>query len=124
MRRLNKIATLLLAASSVETHAEIIEIQWGKGGRFEKDFVVQPGKVAEFCGKLGKDAKVAWLFKSDAPVNFNIHYHEGENVSYPVKQTGSTVAEGMLEVSQPQAYCWMWSNKEAVPAAVNVRLKQ
>ena len=123
MRRFNYIAALLLTASSA-AQAEIIEIQWSSAGRFEKNIVVQPGKFAELCGKLGKDAKIAWSFQSDGPVNFNIHYHEGENVSYPVKQTGSTAAEGLLEVSQPQDYCWMWSNKGAVKASMKLVLQK
>lgn len=122
MRRLNNIALFLLASASSVTQAELTEIQWESAGRFEKTSVLPPGKFTELCGRLSKGQKVAWSFKSNEPLNFNIHYHEGENVTYPVKQTGSTAAEGTLDVSQSQQYCWMWSNKGATPASVSVLL--
>lgn len=124
MRISNNIAAFLLAAVSSAAHAEVTEIQWDSAGRFEKTTILQPGKFAELCGKLSKGQKVAWSFKSDEPVNFNIHYHEGESVTYPVKQTDSTAAEGSLDVSQPQEYCWMWSNKGTVLAPLRVLLRR
>ncbi len=124
MRVSNSIAILLLAALSCAAQAEVIEIQWDSTGRFEKAVVVQPGKFAEFCGKLGKGVQVAWSFTSAEPVNFNIHYHEGETVTYPVKQTATASADGSLEVSQQQEYCWMWSDKGAVPAPLRVLLRR
>jgi len=124
MHLLNTITAFLLVALSATTRAEVIEIQWDSAGRFERNLTVPPGKLAELCGRIGRDTKVTWSFKSDQPLNFNIHYHEGETVTYPVKQTGSTAADGVLDVGQPQEYCWMWSNKGAVPAPVKVSLKQ
>jgi hypothetical protein len=124
MRVSNSIAKLLLATLSCAAQADVIEIQWDSSGRFERVVEVPPGKFAELCGKFSKGDRVAWSFTSDTPMNFNIHYHEGETVTYPVKQTATTAAEGSFEVSQPQEYCWMWSNKGTVSTPLNVILRR
>lgn len=124
MRLSNSVAVLLLTALSCSAQADVTEIEWNSAGRFEKAVVVQPGKFFELCGKLDPGVQVAWSFKSDQPVNFNIHFHEGETVTYPIKQTATTAADGSLDVSQPQDYCWMWSNKGAAPAPLRLLLRR
>lgn len=117
-------AALLLTALSLTAQADVVEIEWNGAGRFEKTVALQPGKFAELCGKLKPGEKIRWSFKSEAVLNFNIHYHEGPNVSYPVKQAGVVAAEGVLDVAQQQDYCWMWSNKAAEPTALLIVLQR
>lgn len=122
MRRSTTIAATLLVAITLTAQAQVTEIQWDGNGRFDRTSVLQAGKFTELCGKLAKGQKVSWSFKSDEPLNFNIHFHEGERVTYPVKQTGVTAAEAVLEVSQQQEYCWMWSNKGKDQTTLTVAL--
>lgn len=122
MRRSATIAVTLLVAITLTAQAEVTEIQWDSKGRFEKTTVLQAGKLTELCGKLTKGQKVNWSFKSDGPLSFNIHFHEGESVEYPVKQSDIAVAEGVLDVSKQQEYCWMWSNKGKDRATLTVAL--
>lgn len=118
------IAALLLTALSLTAQADVIEIEWDGAGRFEKSTPLQPGKFAELCGELNKGERIRWSFNSEAALNFNIHYHEGPNVSYPVKQAGVAAADGVLEVDPAQTYCWMWSNKSAQPTALQIVLQR
>ena len=102
---------LLALAAATAAHAELVEIRWSEAGRFEHKASIAPGKFAEVCGKLPKGQTVAWNFRTEAPTNFNIHYHEGKKVSYPAKIDGAGAAEGQLLAAVDQDYCWMWSNK-------------
>ncbi|MBT9504087.1 MAG: hypothetical protein IV092_22775 [Burkholderiaceae bacterium] len=101
--------SMLLGAASAR--AELIDIQWDAHGRFEKTTTVEPGKFAEICSELTKGQSIAWAFKAETPMNFNIHYHEGKKVEFPAKVDGALAAEGKLAVPVDQHYCWMWANK-------------
>lgn len=113
---------LAIALAAGAANAEIIDIQWGDGGSAAREFRVEPGKFAEWCGKLRKGEKIAWRFEAAAPLDFNIHYHEGKDVRFPAKQSGAARAEGTLEVEVDQDYCWMWSNKAAAPVTLKAAL--
>lgn len=117
------VMTALLLAS-VTARAEVTEIQWDANGRFDTQASLAPGKFAEICGKFAKGQSVVWVFKAEAPVNFNIHYHEGKKVEFPAKVDGAIAAEGKLAVSVDQDYCWMWSNKTDKPVALNLTLQK
>ncbi|MGN6830138.1 hypothetical protein [Paucibacter sp. M5-1] len=101
----------LLSLASFAARAELVEIRWSESGRFEHKASIAPAQFAEVCGKLSKGQTVTWSFKAEGPTNFNIHYHEGEKVTYPEKIDGTGAAEGRLLAAVDQDYCWMWSNK-------------
>ena len=44
--------------------------------------------AAEECVKLSAGASIRYVFESSAPVEFNIHFHRGDSVEYPVKRFG------------------------------------
>ena len=106
-----RLAVLAAAVIAIDARAELVEIAWDKAGRFETAVSVAPGKFAEVCGPLDRGLSVAWSFKADRPMNFNIHYHEGKQVVFPAKQDAAVDAQGKLDVSLSQDYCWMWANK-------------
>lgn len=110
---------VLLAASA---QAELLEIQWSEAGRSEHTKVLAPGKFLEICGKLGQARPVNWQFSAAHPLNFNIHFHEGEKVTYPAKVEGLVAASGQLKVVSEQDYCWMWSNKSAQSVEMTLTL--
>lgn len=116
---------LLLLLASGSTQAELIEITWAAADRrFEHSASVAPGKFVELCGKLAKGQAVAWSFNSAQPMDFNIHYHQGEQVVFPVKHNGVAALDGQLAVPLDQDYCWMWSNKTSAAVALAVRLQR
>jgi hypothetical protein len=100
-----------LALFGNQVRAELIEIQWNEAGRFEHAKPIAPGKFVEICGKLDKTRPVSWQFSAERALNFNIHFHEGEKVTYPAKVEGATAASGLLKIVSEHDYCWMWSNK-------------
>jgi hypothetical protein len=44
-------------------------------------------------------------------VDFNIHYHRGDEVFYPVKREAMRRDGGTFTAKTGEDYCWMWSAK-------------
>ena len=117
-----KIATAGLSwlLFSAVSHAEIIDVEWDAAGKFERSQSVAASKFVEICENLPKDAVVNWQFKASAPLNFNIHFHQGKDVAFPEKQEGVSELQGSLVAQSREDYCWMWTNKG--DAASNIRV--
>ncbi|MBL8278129.1 MAG: hypothetical protein JNL93_15630 [Pelomonas sp.] len=111
-------------ATPVVHAADIVPIDWSNTGSFERELTVPAGKFAEVCGKLPGPSTVAWAFETDAPTEFNVHYHEGKQVTYPARLTSVTQASGLLQVDATRDYCWMWTNKTGNEARLKLTLKQ
>ena len=76
-------------------------------------FTLQPAKVHEECMRLEAGQKRRFEWKSAVPVDFNIHYHEGPEVFYPVKRDASRGDRGTFTAKIAQEYCWMWTARDA-----------
>ena len=118
------LALVALVALASSAQAEVIDVVWTAGGRFERSVSVAPGKFAEVCGKVPAGAKVRWDFEASAPLDFNVHYHVGKEVVFPSKLVAVSTAKDTLDAKIEQDYCWMWSNKSAAPATVMVKLQR
>ena len=120
---------LLLSAlvfSFTTCKAEVISFKLEANPSFKTQANIQPGKFSEVCGKLKKGNLIRWQFDSSAPLDFNIHYHEGKEVIFPYKMNAIKSAKEELLISLDQDYCWMWTNKssEAVKLEMNLRNAQ
>jgi len=102
--------------------AEVIDLQWQDGSRFERNLTIAPGKFAEICGSLDAGQTVNWAFKADRALNFNVHYHVDKDVRYPAKKDQVKQLKRDLAVDAKQDYCWMWSNKTTKAAKLSVTL--
>jgi hypothetical protein len=122
--RKTAVVALCLAAASSAAHAEIVPIAWDHAGRFETTARVQPGKVVEVCGKLARAETVQWSFESPAPLDFNIHYHEGAKVVYPDKREGKAASSGTLLTQSTQDYCWMWTHRGSAATTLRMSLQR
>ena len=111
-----------LAALSEPAAAELVPVEWDSAGQFSKDLPVAPGKFVEVCEKLPKAAKVDWSFSAAAPLDFNIHFHEGKKVRFPARKDQVAKDAGTLVTKVSQDYCWMWTNKAAVDVALSIKL--
>ena len=79
----------------------------GKAREFSHD--LKPGGVAEECLRLPAGRSRAFEWSASAPVDFNIHYHQGEKVTYPVKANQQREGKGRFTASASEDYCWMWT---------------
>ena len=118
--------TLLLSAlvfSSTTCKAEVISFKLEANPSFKTQANIQPGKFSEVCGKLKKGNLIRWQFDSSAPLEFNIHYHEGKNVIFPYKMSAIKSGEEELLISLDQDYCWMWTNKSKEEVKLEMSLR-
>jgi len=117
---------LLLSAlvfSSTTCKAEVISFKLEANPSFKTQVNIQPGKFSEVCGKLKKGNSIRWQFDSSAPLEFNIHYHEGKNVVFPYKMSAIKSGEEELLISLDQDYCWMWTNKSKEEVKLEMSLR-
>ena len=118
--------TLLLSAlvfSFTTCKAEVISFKLEANHSFKTQANIQPGKFSEVCGKLKKGNLIRWQFDSSAPLEFNIHYHEGKNVIFPYKMSAIKSGEEELLISLDQDYCWMWTNKSKEEVKLEMSLR-
>ena len=84
---------------------------------------LEPKKMHEECVKLEAGEKRKYYWKSNAPVDFNIHYHEGNDVSYPVRRDGMRTDGGVFAAKIAQDYCWMWTARDK-PASLEGKIEK
>ncbi len=82
---------------------------------------IEPGKVHEVCMTLLEGQNVAYFFKSSETMNFNIHYHEGEKVIFPVEEYPTNMGSDVFSAPIEQGYCLMWTNPTLVTVELEVR---
>ena len=81
------------------------------------DVTLVPKKVHEECAQMKEGETLRYHWKSDTPVDFNIHYHRGNDVFYPVKRDAMRGDGGSFTAKTAEDYCWMWTARNQ-PARV------
>jgi hypothetical protein len=87
---------------------------------------IPPGKIAEECRNLASDERVRYRFEASAAVPFNVHFHRGSTVEYPVKIEKTSDVASIFTASSAQDFCWMWTNETTEIVVVHgelVRMK-
>ena len=103
--------------------AGVFDVEWnGLAAALRTD--VAPGKFVEWCAELPAGERVAWRFDSPAPLNFNVHYHEGKDVHFPARIDAVKAANDVLQAPVKQDYCWMWTNKSGAPVPLDAQLRK
>ena len=76
------------------------------------DVMLEARGMHEECMTVDADDKRRWQWKADGPVDFNVHYHKGNDVSYPVKRDGMRGDGGVFTSKTREDYCWMWTARD------------
>ena len=74
---------------------------------------LKPGKVHEECLTVAKGKTVDFEWSTTKPVDFNIHFHHGDEVSYPVKADNAKQKKGRFSPGSKEDFCWMWTANAA-----------
>ena len=77
------------------------------------DVNLAPKKIHEECTRMEAGESRRWHWKSSAPVDFNIHYHRGDDVFYPVKRDAMRGDGGTFTAKTGEDYCWMWTARDS-----------
>ncbi len=82
---------------------------------------IDAGKVHEVCMTLTEGQNLVYFFKSSKTMNFNIHYHEGETVNFPVEEYPTDMASDVFTATVEHGYCMMWTNQNENAVELEVR---
>jgi hypothetical protein len=63
-----------------------------------------PFEFQELCLELAPQDKIRYDFQSDQPIEFNIHYHDGLRIRFPVKLAGTTGHGGHFVAGPDRSY--------------------
>lgn len=105
MNRLPILAAALFAASAHANPAT-------PAANLDVKVALEPKKIHEACVKMEKGETRKYQWKADVAVDFNIHYHRGDKVSYPVKRDMARGHNGTFKAKTAEDYCWMWTARE------------
>jgi hypothetical protein len=76
-----------------------------------KPVTLKPQKIYEKCLSLSPPQKLQYNFGTDKAVDFDIHYHKGDLVYYPVREKRTTASEGLYTPPSREDYCMAWENR-------------
>jgi len=69
---------------------------------------IAPYEWHEECVHLDAGDRLEFAFEATAPVDFNVHYHEGKTVVMPMSRDKTRADAGVFAPSIAQDYCLMW----------------
>jgi hypothetical protein len=82
---------------------------------------LDPSGLHELCKRIRPDQKFTYSFESSGPVDFNVHYHRGEEVIYPVSEEKISTSKGYYSPKKENIFCLMWTNPQ--PESVDLSFK-
>lgn len=72
---------------------------------------VPSGGIHEECFRTRQDQWIKYSFRSDRPLEFNIHYHQDQRVVYLRQDESARAAEPQVfHYPRGGQLCWMWTN--------------
>ncbi|MBF0288425.1 MAG: hypothetical protein HQM14_11455 [SAR324 cluster bacterium] len=77
---------------------------------------IDSAEIYEKCLSLKNKQRVDYSFKANQPISFNIHYHSGEQIKYPVSERVIASFSTMFNPKLTQTYCFMWENNSNISA--------
>lgn len=82
-----------------------------------------PYQIHEECVKLLPGDRLEYSFNAQAPLKFNIHYHEGKAVIMPLTRDNASADSGEFRPLIEHDYCLMWeAGAKGTPLDYRVRL--
>jgi hypothetical protein len=82
---------------------------------------LKPGDLHEECMTLKPGSRLEYAFNTPGKLDFNLHFHAGDTVHYPVLNKDAQKLEGTFRPTIEQDYCLMWSNPGAEPLQLRYR---
>ena len=67
-----------------------------------------PHAMYEECMKLSLGERIAYRFRAQPHVSFNIHFHEANAVIMPIDISSSDDEAGTFTADREQIYCLTW----------------
>jgi hypothetical protein len=87
-----------------------------------REMRVAPGSFEEMCFELAAGAAIHYAFDATGPVDFNIHFHRGDELVFPLKRGAIKRRDGVFRSPDQQAYCLMWANRGHASVLLRARI--
>jgi len=81
-----------------------------------------PYEFHEMCFELKPEDEVAFEFQAHLPVAFDIHYHDGLSIRYPVRLSGLSAHSGRFVADFARSYCLFWLNRNFTETSLTYRV--
>ena len=81
-----------------------------------------PFEFRELCVALSDGQKIKVEFQSGQPVEYDMHYHDGFIIRFPVKLTDVTKYSDQFVAKSDRAYCLMWVNRGLKETSMRYRI--
>ena len=86
-------------------------------GRFggidiDREHQLETKKIHEECFQLERGDVVHLGFDSSAPLDFNVHRHEGKQVFFAIDKPSSASYLGSFTAARSDNYCLMWRSRQ------------
>jgi hypothetical protein len=120
MRTLFAMAGALMLPLAFSAALARADEQGGAAGRWISQDL-PAGKIHEACMKLGRNDRLEYAFDAGGEVDFNIHYHSGNIVSFPVRLRAAKQDATVFEPGIARDYCLMWTNPGDRPVEIRYR---
>ncbi|HTZ18937.1 MAG TPA: hypothetical protein VMB78_10910 [Dissulfurispiraceae bacterium] len=82
---------------------------------------IKAGGIHEECASAKSGQKFSYSFYASMPVDFNVHYHVGDKVEYPLERHDVTTADGTYVPDHEDIYCLMWTNNQKTLVTINYK---
>ena len=86
------------------------------------EVTLAPSEFHEFCVEVAAGGGFDYAFRSEQPVDFDIHYHEGQAIRFPVRMTGVSEEAARFVAPEDRSYCLMWVNQSVAPTSLTYRV--
>lgn len=116
---------MIFASSSVTNRVILLLLLYNTTAAqasYEHSVTLAAGQVHETCNSLAAGVALNYQYTGNSVTLFNIHYHNGKKVSYPVPDFLAFRTSGSLKTESAQNYCLMWKNIRNIPAIVRYRV--
>lgn len=88
----------------------------------EKSVTIPAGKIQEECFQLTEGSRLRYAFDASDTLQFNLHYHQNEDVHYPVPiSPEKALTEQEFIAPLAQTFCLMWKNSGKTPVSLHYR---
>ncbi|GAA4364124.1 hypothetical protein GCM10023151_19950 [Kangiella marina] len=78
-------------------------------------------EIGEICPEMDAGQTLSFDFQSNHDVEFNLHFHEGEKVSYPIEPHNVSSIKQSFEAPIKQTYCLMWKGLNQDASKIKVK---
>lgn len=93
--------------------------------KYVRELDIPAYNIREDCVKLVPGDRLDFSFESSQPVDFNIHYHDGNAVVMPYSREASRAAADVFRPRIAQDYCLMWeAGKDGALVEYRVHLRR